>query len=75
VKHEEYIAGGHHFWIHFWCGLVVGVGLGAWISSGAFDSKWAVVGSTAAIALVTAYSCGRWGDRMWHRIIQAIGWF
>ena len=45
-KHDDYIAGPHHFWIHFWCGLVFGGVVCTWISWSFFEST--------AVALVTA---------------------
>jgi hypothetical protein len=65
MKRDDYISGGHHFWVHFWCGLIVGAGLGAWISSGIFDHRLAFIASTAGLAVTFAYCCGRWGDSMW----------
>jgi hypothetical protein len=72
MKQDDYIVGPHHFWIHFWCGLVFGAGIGAWISSELFDSTLAFIAVTAVIALVVAYCCGRWGDPVWQRIIQVL---
>ena len=72
MKDDEYIVGDHHFWIHFWCGLVFGAGIGVWISSALFDSRWAFIGSSAAIALVVAFCCGRWGDPIWHRLLELL---
>jgi hypothetical protein len=70
MNRDEYIAGRHNFWVHFGCGLVVGPALGAWLFSGTFDSDWALIASTAAIAVVVAFSCGYWGDPAWHRIAK-----
>lgn len=30
-KQDDYVAGPHHYWTHFWCGLVFGAGIGTWI--------------------------------------------
>jgi hypothetical protein len=75
MKRDDYIAGGHHFWVHFWCGLVVGAGLGAWISSGLFDSGRARIAMSVTMALVIAFCCGRWGDRAWEWIVGLFWWF
>jgi hypothetical protein len=68
MKSDEYMLGGHHFWVHFWCGLVFGGGFGAWMFYGLFDNWAANVGLTALIALVFALCCGRWGDAAWEMI-------
>jgi hypothetical protein len=74
LKNDDNIADAARFWIHFWCGLIFGGGLGAIISWGAFDSRWAFIASTAAIALVVGYCCGRWGDSAWCWIIEKLPW-
>ncbi|PWU09893.1 MAG: hypothetical protein C5B50_26530, partial [Verrucomicrobia bacterium] len=53
------------FWIYFWGGLVLGAGLGAWISWGMYRSRWAFFAQTGAIALVTGYLAGKWQDPFW----------
>jgi len=30
-KQDDHIAGSHHYWTHFWCGVIFGVGVGTWI--------------------------------------------
>jgi hypothetical protein len=74
-KQDDYIAGPHSYWIHFWCGLVFGVFLGAWMGWNFFSSGWAIAGTAFVTSSVAAYSCGRWGDRAWHWILSRIGWF
>jgi hypothetical protein len=74
MKKDDYILGGHHFWVHFWCGLIFGAGLGAWVSSGLFEGRLAFTAATAAIALVVALCCGRWGDSAWETILR-LWWF
>jgi hypothetical protein len=74
MKRDDYIAGGHHLWVHFWCGLVFGVIIGDRISSGLFDSRWACITSTAATGLVVALCCGRWGDSAWEWIGKLRWW-
>ena len=75
MRREDYIVGGHHFWIHFWLGLVLGTGLGLWLGVGIFDSQPAIIASTVAIALVIAYVCGRWGDPIWNWVLWCFRWF
>ena len=65
MKRDDYILGPHHFWIHFWCGLVVGAGLGARISWAIFDQRLAIIASTTGIAVTIAYCCGHWGESAW----------
>ena len=74
MNREDYIAGGHHFWIHFWFGLVLGAGFGLWISSGFSDHPSTVIVSTSVIALVIAFSAGRWGDPIWRGILWCLSW-
>lgn len=61
---------GRHFWVHCWCGLIVGGLLGARISWGLFDSRWAFLGGTLAIALGFALAVAYWGDPLWHWILR-----
>jgi hypothetical protein len=70
VKRDDYISGPHHFWIHFWCGLVVGAGLGVRISWALFDSAWAIITLTTMAALTFAFCCGRWGDSAWGFLME-----
>lgn len=74
-QHDDYIAGPHHYWIHFWCGLVFGAGAGAWIGSEIFDSGWLVLIATIVAASSTALMCGRWGDRGWYWMLHKLRWF
>ena len=61
---------GKHFWTHFRCGLIVGGGLGAWISWGMFASHLACFGLAAAIMLLFAYCAGKWGDAFWSWVLS-----
>jgi hypothetical protein len=70
MKRDDYILSGHHFWVHFWCGLIFGACLGARVSGDLFDSRRAFISATAAIALVVALCCGYWGDSAWEKIMQ-----
>jgi hypothetical protein len=74
MKNDDYILDGHHFWIHFVCGFVVGAGCGAWISWSLFSSWWAFGALTAVIALAVAHCCGRWGESAWERILDCFWW-
>lgn len=69
MKNDDYLNGPHYFWIHFWCGLFFGSGLGAFVGWGLF-SGWAAIATFGCIALAAAYSCGRWGDPIWHALIR-----
>lgn len=73
-KYDHYVAGSHPYWTHFWCGLLLGAGIGAWIGWWGFDECWAVPVTAIAVSLVVAYSCGRWGDQAWDWIIQRLWW-
>ena len=67
--------GPHHFWTHFWCGLVFGAGLGGWIGWQMFDTAWATFATLTVGGLVVGYSGGRYGDRFWHWLIANLWWF
>ncbi len=73
--HDDYIAGPHHYGIHFGCGLVFGAGAGTWIGWKNFDSGWPIAVTAIAISLGTAFISGRWGDRGWHWVLHKLGWF
>jgi len=73
-KHDDYVSGPHSYWIHFWCGLFFGAGIGAWIGRGFFDGGWRVVATSIVLALMVACSCGRRGDRAWFWIIENMDW-
>jgi hypothetical protein len=75
MKRDAYISGPHHFWVNFWCGLVVGAGLGAWISFHLFDNRLAFIASTAGISVTFACCCGRWGDSAWSALAYLISWW
>ena len=64
----------HHFWTHFWCGLVFGGLIGAYLGNHLFNQPALVWGSACAIALLIAYGCGRWGDVVWHLLLQWLWW-
>ena len=71
-QQDDYIAGPHHYWIHFWCGLVFGACIGVLIAWRMFDEGWSITVTSAVVALAVAISCGRWGDRAWHWIIRSL---
>jgi len=72
---NDFWTGPHHFWTHFWCGLMIGAGLGAWLGWQMFDSGWRILATMVVVALVVAYSGGRWGDRFWECLIGNLWWF
>jgi hypothetical protein len=75
-KRDDYIAGAHDYWVHFWCGLMFGAGLavwGGWFGLGM--TGWELVVFTTVFSLVIALSCARWGDRAWHWILERLHWF
>jgi len=69
MKGDDY-SSGRHFWTHFWCGLIIGGALGAWISWDMFQSRWASIGLAAAVALLFAYCAGKWGDTFWYWVLR-----
>jgi hypothetical protein len=74
-QHDEYIAGPHSYWVHFWCGIVFGALLGLWIGWNLFEQGWAIPATSLATALAIGYSCGRWGDGAWQWVISRLDWF
>jgi len=73
MKKDDYLLGPHHFWIHFWCGLVVGAGLGARISWVIFDNRAAIIAS--AVGITFACCCGRWGESAWTFLFSKWRWW
>lgn len=58
--------GSRFYWEHFWWGLFIGAGLGAWISWGMFGSRLACLSLAVGIALFVGFCSGKWGDEFWH---------
>jgi hypothetical protein len=73
-KHDDYISGPHHFWIHFWCGLVFGAIVSTWVSCSLFESTPIILITAGPGALVIAYCCGRWGDSAWQWLLDQWPW-
>jgi hypothetical protein len=71
MKGDNYSTG-RHFWTHFWCGLVVGGGLGASISYDLFDNRWGCFALGAGIALAVALCAGFWGDSFWYIFLEGL---
>ena len=67
---DDYISGPHHYWTHFYCGLVYGGGWGAWIGWNSTSGGWQFVTTVIVVALVVALACGRWGNRVWHWLLR-----
>jgi hypothetical protein len=64
MKGDDYMRG-RHFWVHFWCGLIVGGIIGVRICWGQFYSPWAFFAWTAVIALALALAVAYCGDPLW----------
>jgi hypothetical protein len=75
VSKNDYLAGGHHRWTHFVCGLIFGGPIGMWIAWGWFDSRWAFIVCAVLIALLIALACARWGDSAWRWIMERAWWW
>jgi hypothetical protein len=71
-RRDDYIAGPHNYWVHFWCGLVFGAILGTWLGWQTFTSGWLVAAAALLTSPVVAFACGRWGDPVWHWIISRL---
>jgi hypothetical protein len=74
MKGDDYMQG-RHFWTHFWIGLVVGGFVGVRVSLELFDSRAAIIGGSAAIALIFALAVGYWGDPLWREILYWWNWW
>ena len=72
---DDYIAGPHHFWTHFWCGLVAGACVGAGLGWQICDSREAILATSVGVSLIEAFSCGRWGDQAWKCFAKLLSWF
>jgi len=68
MEGDDYSRGGY-FWTHFWWGLIIGSGFGAWVSWRMFESPWACLGLAAGIAVLFAYCAGKGGDSFWYWIL------
>ena len=64
MKGDDYWQG-RHFWVHFWCGLIVGGIFGVRFCWGLFASPWAFFGCSLAIAVAFALAVAHWGDPLW----------
>jgi hypothetical protein len=73
-KQDDYIVGPHNYWLHFWLGGVMGLGLGWWVGFNIFEAGLGVLAIAVTAAVIVAFSCGRWGDRAWRWIIQRLHW-
>jgi hypothetical protein len=69
MKGDDY-SKGRHFWTHFWCGLFVRGGWGAYLCWGEFTGLWGFLGATSAIAVVFAFCAGMWGDPFWYLFLD-----
>ena len=67
-QHDDYVSGPHHYWTHFVSGFIFGGGLAAWIAGGIFDSGLMILSAALVTGAAVAFSCGRWGERVWTRI-------
>jgi prolipoprotein diacylglyceryltransferase len=72
---HDYFTGPHHFGMHFWCGLVFGIGLGALWTSYLFENGALILIGAVATGIVVAYCAGRWGDSVWHWLIKHLVWW
>jgi hypothetical protein len=71
-QQDDYVAGPHHYGTHLICGIIFGAILGGWTGSQLSNSGWIVLGAAVLGAFCVGYSCGRWGDRAWHWIIERL---
>jgi hypothetical protein len=67
-KHDDYVSGPHHYWMHFLGGFLFGAGLAAWIASWLFNSGLAAGIGAIAGGLSLGFFCGRWGEVAWKQI-------
>ena len=77
ANHDQYIVGPRNFWIHFLCGLVLGIVISAPLSVQLFESGSFIILGTGVGSLLIAYACAQWGDSVWHwaiRFIKNVPW-
>ena len=74
-KQDDYTAGSHDYWVHFWCGVVFGALYGASLGWRAFSNGWLIACSVIVTSLVFGVCCGRWGDPVWLWLISNLDWF
>jgi hypothetical protein len=73
-KHDDYIAGAHRYWLHFFCGIVAGAIIGSWIGFNAFNGAVGISSCAAIAAGIFAFACACWGDRAWLWVIERLPW-
>jgi hypothetical protein len=71
-RRDHYLASPHDRHVHFWCRLVFGPVLGAWLVGDLFSNGWALTAFSFVIAVSTAFSCARRGDEAWEWLLH---WF
>jgi hypothetical protein len=69
------ITGPHHYWMHFWFGLVVGAILGWRLGEAFFAADWKIAVASGTVGLILALAGGRWGDQVWEFLFADINWF
>ena len=75
MRYEEKISGPHDRRVHAGCGLLFGGVLGVVFSMNTFESMPWFIAGTVGVAVIIAYCCARWGDPMWHWLIERLHWF
>jgi hypothetical protein len=74
MKHgDDY--GPYSFWIHFFCGLVVGGAFGAVIGYQFFNSARCIAVTAFVVGGSMAWAAGRWGDRAWEEAMSLVFWW
>jgi hypothetical protein len=67
---RHYITGPHHYWMHFWFGIVAGAAIGWWTGAGIFDAGWLVWGTCGVMSLACGFGAGHHGDRFWYWLLD-----
>jgi len=71
---DSNLSGEHDFWVHFWCGTVVGAVEGAWVGCNFFTRGLVIVLVVVLWSLLVGYSCGRWGEGAWEWVLTLLEW-
>lgn len=69
---KNYVSGEHHYKTRFWCGMVAGGGLGAWIGGGLFQSGWLVLAFSVGASVVCGLMADHWRDGFWDFVLELL---
>ena len=65
----------HNPRVHFWCGLVFGLVVGAIVGGELWNSLLADAATSLAVGIGLALAAGRSGDAVWRCVLEWLSWF